>query len=117
MGETDDRLDPDVVLLSSSGECDFCYVDHAPWTLPARPFLLPGTVDTLSVGDWHACLDCATLIRADRWDDLVTRAVRMFVEHRGPCPNGEASLAVLYRALRKHRTGPMRRNDDTDADA
>lgn len=101
---------PQSEALMVVGRCDFCYVDHPAWVVPAAEFeVLPGHVST---GDWAACDACAALIEQNRWSGLVRRAQEGWEErHLQPMPDGvAASLPRLYRLLRKHITGSLKSN-------
>lgn len=108
--------DPDnhpVVPVSSDpqwrGRCDFCNDDASEYLLPARDFTLPGLGGHGSHGAWSACTPCATLIDANKWDDVLRRAVAGHERTSGRTldPGTTAALSTLYRVLRANITGPL----------
>lgn len=89
--------------------CDFCTTNQSPWVLPVKSFAVyPGGE---SLGDWAACQECAELINADDWDGLTRRAIEHYQRRN---PESEPILnqyfTVLYAAVRKNTTGPLRRS-------
>ncbi len=80
------------------GRCDFCNEDESTHTVPARDFELPGLAGHSSFGAWSACGQCVALIEANRWNEVVRRAV--------PSTAEQDLARRLYRTLRKNITGP-----------
>ena len=69
-----------------------------------------------SGGDWAACDECAELIDADEWEQLLDRVMRSIrrrhAAERRPLPISDelrvrAMLREQYKQLRKHRKGPL----------
>lgn len=91
------------------GRCDFCYVDHPEWVIPARDFeVVPGHV---SNGNWAACDECGVLIERGQWSALTRRARSGWEARHGEMPaNLAASLPRLYRLLRRNITGSKQPN-------
>lgn len=90
-------------------KCDFCFSDGTEWILPARAFQVGPNHG--SQGDWAACSPCAELVRKDDWNGLMRRVKEMWPGHLGTglSPDGELWLRRTYRALRKNRTGALRK--------
>lgn len=90
--------------------CDFCYVDHPAWVIPAREFeAMPGH---MSAGDWAACDECARLIESNQWSALIRRAAESWQRRHGEPMAAPvlAGLPRLYRLLRKNITGSKQPN-------
>lgn len=103
--------------------CDFCR-DETPlaecWTLPAKSF--DTNTEWSSVGDWCACELCAQQIQLGSWEGLTNRAVNGSIRNNSDIarlskPQKYAikkimreDLVDLYRRLREHITGPLRRS-------
>lgn len=99
------------------GRCDFCSAPDPAWQLPVTDLgiLIVESADAEvghnSIGDWAACEECAELIRADRWDALTARSLRILVASSLELgPNRAAlaqSLRELHLTVRDHVRGPM----------
>ena len=98
------------------GRCDFCSSATSTHVLPARDFAIPDSPE-ISRGNWAACEACANLLRNERWDWLLARAIATFHATYGfPMPStAQLQIGTLYRALQLAVTGPIRRLDDPSA--
>jgi hypothetical protein len=71
-----------VTILINRGEpiCDFCSGTPVVARYRAEDFIVFANDIAISesVGDWAACAACEALVDAQRWDDLITRAVEQF---------------------------------------
>lgn len=91
--------------------CDFCQVDETAHVLPVRSFELPVIAGYASQGDWAACERCAELLGRDEWNALIRRVTAQWRESKGfEMPTAaQDALRPLYRAVRKHTYGAIRR--------
>lgn len=94
--------------------CDFCIVGTPMFVVPARDFVASpprgsdiATAGHGSYGDWAACPECASLVRADKWAQLVHRTW-LLSPRRGVLPATllKADFHATYCLLREHITGP-----------
>lgn len=101
--------------------CDFCTKPSPEWYYETRIFGqvsvprpdLHATLDVKSVGGWTACEDCSRLIEADRFDELVRKAIQAFSDgQEKPIRPGDRLYGALLKQLMgdymnfmKHRTG------------
>lgn len=86
--------------------CDFCLIGQVAYTVPVESFVVaPGHG---SLGDWAACAECGTLIKANKWNLLVHRAWELS-PHRNRLPKDMliGSISMLYANLRTHITGEL----------
>jgi hypothetical protein len=113
----DDTGDHEPVPVLANEEwaprCDFCNVDAVAYRLPARDFEVPGIPVELplhqSTGPWAACEDCAHLIEADKWADVLRRAATNSADRGRPWPREIRIMTwALYSALRENITGPLK---------
>ncbi|WP_336794082.1 hypothetical protein [Gordonia malaquae] len=101
--------DHDVVPVEAGpdwrGFCDFCRTGTATWVLPVSDFHVQGQV---SAGDWAVCDTCAPLIEKNQWNALVRNIASTY---EGDIPVGDVTTTLngLYRLVRKHTTGGLRR--------
>lgn len=92
--------------------CDFCLIGEVGYRLPAESFVIAepqgGFPGHGSDGDWAACPECGTLIKAAKWNLLVERVWNLS-PHRGTLPKYELTTGyrVLFANLRKHITGDL----------
>lgn len=88
--------------------CDFCGTTGTARVFPCRD-CITGSVDgqTLeSIGDWHACSICGSLIDAQEWTLLEHRAWDIYTsEHERP-----SELIPVYKALIHSSHTAFRRN-------
>lgn len=104
-------IDYDERYLTSS--CDFCNAD-VPLAerhfLPVNDFTvaLPigGPLKSFtSRGGYNSCPVCADLVRQEDWDGMLTRYGGLHPEHAAVL----AALEIIWGAVRKNTTGPVRR--------
>ena len=114
--ETDHPVIP--VLPEEAGEqvrarCDFCFADYPTWILPAEDWeTIPEM--SMSQGDWAACDACAACIQKNAWNRLLERVQVSYRARHGDLEpevveEVERAQKRLYRQLRKHATGALRR--------
>lgn len=98
--------------------CDFCYAEVKPgkatriyakdfdqYVLPPEGQVRIGDIEIRgirSLGDWCACPDCIVLIRANDWDALVEKVVKIESAHGLPAPVVREFLRVSWANLRKN---------------
>ncbi len=74
--------------------------------------LISGPVENASHDNWAACDRCAYLVEGHQWTALRRRALTAWLHHVDD-PAQQAAmdrrLGQLYRQLRRHITGPVRR--------
>jgi hypothetical protein len=68
---------------------------------------LKGTLmECHSAQEWMACADCASLIDAQRWDALSSRAARLLAKHYGvsgvEISSFRTEINQLHGAFRRH---------------
>jgi hypothetical protein len=65
--------------------CDFCSSSNVYKSYACEDFVhdVLSAVEVCSEGIWVACEECAKLIDADQWDELLSRAVRSMVKELG----------------------------------
>lgn len=89
--------------------CDFCHREPR-WWFPCETFAHPLDRDFEVTGDWAACDGCRDLVDAERFGELVDRALAS-PGNRAPGEHGPAFrawLSALYAAFRRHRLpGPV----------
>lgn len=100
------------------GRCDFCFVEHPTWQIPARRFDYDSIPDAGSADNWAACDTCAGYIAADRWTALRRYVLARYVSGEAPSKNMtiaelDTALGRLWRQLRQNITGaPVRRSSN-----
>lgn len=98
---------PERESTSSRASCDFCSEPmdyHGAWVVMTKPITegQPGGFTIELSPDWGACLTCAELIKAKRWQRLTERSVDcMLTKHPG------FSRKMLMREL-THLHGQVR---------
>lgn len=122
VGEADHVAIPvDYDAVPINVKCDFCHQAVGfgqDWTVPATDFEMPmppgAPTGHVSLGNWGACDECASLIRRKRWTQLINRALDAFQEgERRPVSPAirqalRRHLTLAYSLLERHMTGPVR---------
>lgn len=85
--------------------CDFCLAENARWALPVEDYTAAPTGE--NVGDWAACDVCASLLQADDWDGITSRAVAAMQERHPGAPDNRPAFDFLYQQLRQHIIGEV----------
>jgi len=88
-------------------ECEFCTNQDVAAHVIAEPFQLEleGWVQEFN-GTWEACPRCATLIRENRWDDLLDRVVKALSRKHGFEPSLiRPVIARMYNKLNQKLIG------------
>jgi hypothetical protein len=61
--------------------CDFCSDEHITRDFSCKTFEFPDPrLGWGSTGDWAACDKCAAMVDAEKWDELLDRAMTQYGE-------------------------------------
>ncbi|MFC8016511.1 hypothetical protein [[Kitasatospora] papulosa] len=118
--ERDEDHAPDLVWVWDEVQCDFCGGQGVVWSYQVAPLAAARPVwvspdrkhilDTdgaMNDTPWTACGECAELIEAKKWDDLVQAFVTRHHKETGETigPTGAASIKATQQQFVKMRTG------------
>ena len=98
--------------------CDFCADLDPVWNFDCERIEFPGGVQTVSVGAWLACEECAGLILAGKWRELAETCLRklktgqLLVEVAGK-DHAIREVMTWHQHFKEHRIGePWRLSAD-----
>lgn len=102
-------MKPIIAILAppSGAKCDFCSYPQAYASYPCEDFVAardPIFGEHLLKGNWAACRECDSLIRAENWNGLLDRSTARFKEDCGVIPPGfREHVRQIHEGFRKHR--------------
>ncbi len=100
--------------------CDFCSAPEVCWSFPIDAITPSLSADVLLAHvapgvSWHACQTCYLLVRENRWDALLGRALRTLPHHfESKRPPMREFILAAHEAFRRARNGPAQRVEWTD---